>query len=95
MTHSPILPRYKRNSYHGPGIVPTVKSLYGRPRPFSAQRGLIEDEGAKPVAFPVFTPSFQLFSFRSMSLDPASLCTVAHQSIVPLTFPAAKPRIEL
>jgi|HubBroStandDraft_6_1064221.scaffolds.fasta_scaffold02923_10 hypothetical protein len=82
-----ILLRYRRNSYHGSGVGPTVKSLHGRPRPFSAQRGLSEDEGAKPAPLAAFTPSPQLFSFRSMSVYAASPGAVAHQSISAIDVP--------
>jgi|HubBroStandDraft_1064217.scaffolds.fasta_scaffold646824_1 hypothetical protein len=87
MTHSPILLRYKRNSYHASGVVSTVKNLHGRPRSLSAQRGLMEDEGAKTVLSRVFTPSPQRFSFRSMSVHAGSLCAVAHQNITAIDVP--------
>lgn len=87
MTHSPILLRYKRNSYHGSGVVPTVKSLHGRPRPFSAQRGLSEDEGANPEPLPVFTLGVPLCSLRSIPARAVSRSAVAHPSIGSIDVP--------
>jgi len=87
MTHSPTFPRYKRNSYHGSDVVPTAKSLHGRPRPFSVQRGLIGDEGAKPEPLPAFTLGVPLCSLRSIPARAVSRSAVAHPSIGSIDVP--------
>lgn len=77
-----ILLRYKRNSYHGSGVVTTVKSLHGRPRPFSAQRGLTEDEGAIPVPLRRSTQAFSSFLFGAWPhtlFRAARCCTPEHR----------------